>query len=269
MSTIADMIVPGETAHGIHVVSLDPARDVDEGWHAHHSGQLYCLSKGVVLIRGEGGILLLHPGSAGWIPPEIPHGSYVRTANAGWVAYIAPKLCAFLPEKPVTLNCSAFVPLLMQRIHQWQETKAITDAERLRPEQERVFQVLVDELVLATAVPGLLPSPVDSRLVRMTRELMEDPADSRTLEEWGKHIGMSARGIRRHFVVETGLSFTQWRRLARLLKARNMLARGATVQETAWDTGYESPSAFISAFREAFGVTPTTFRGRPEGGARK
>ena len=38
------------------------------------------------------------------------------------------------------------------------------------------------------------------------------------------------------------------------------LSNGAPVTEAALDAGYQSPSAFIAAFKRAFGVTPARWR---------
>jgi AraC-like DNA-binding protein len=42
----------------------------------------------------------------------------------------------------------------------------------------------------------------------------------------------------------------------RLHSAVRLLAEGRTVTQTAAACGYSSPSAFVSAFRSAFGRTP-------------
>jgi len=46
---------------------------------------------------------------------------------------------------------------------------------------------------------------------------------------------------------------------ARLLHAVAQLSAGASVNAAAFDCGYESPSAFIAAFKRQFGVTPGRF----------
>lgn len=45
----------------------------------------------------------------------------------------------------------------------------------------------------------------------------------------------------------------------RLLSAIEALNRGASSTTIAFSMGYSSPSAFIAAFREAFGTTPQRF----------
>jgi AraC-like DNA-binding protein len=51
----------------------------------------------------------------------------------------------------------------------------------------------------------------------------------------------------------------RWRRQARLLDALRQLASGQSVKVVAQDAGYSSPSAFVSAFRAVFGVTPARY----------
>ena len=49
---------------------------------------------------------------------------------------------------------------------------------------------------------------------------------------------------------------------ARMQQAVAALARGHSVTETALDAGYQSPSAFIAAFKRTFGVTPSRYRAK-------
>ncbi|MBL8114640.1 MAG: helix-turn-helix domain-containing protein, partial [Acidobacteria bacterium] len=58
---------------------------------------------------------------------------------------------------------------------------------------------------------------------------------------------------------ETGLTLEAWRLRARLLRAVEHLAGGRAVTAVAIDVGYESPSAFIAAFRRELGETPGRF----------
>ena len=74
--------------------------------------------------------------------------------------------------------------------------------------------------------------------------------------ELSKIAGASKRTIERIFKLETGLGFGKWRQQLRLGHALSLLAGGEAVTSVAFDVGYESVSAFISAFRMTFGQTP-------------
>ena len=56
------------------------------------------------------------------------------------------------------------------------------------------------------------------------------------------------------------MTFPQWRAQLRLQHAILLLAAGRTVTGAAAASGYTNTSAFIAAFRDAFGVTPAAYR---------
>jgi len=60
----------------------------------------------------------------------------------------------------------------------------------------------------------------------------------------------------RLFRAETARSFDEWRTRARLLRSAMLLTSGHTVTQAALLVGYQSLSAFITAYRKAFGITP-------------
>jgi AraC-like DNA-binding protein len=55
------------------------------------------------------------------------------------------------------------------------------------------------------------------------------------------------------------MNFNQWRQQLRLVHALRLLAAGAKVTAVALDVGYDSPSAFIAAFRRVLGETPARY----------
>jgi AraC-like DNA-binding protein len=93
-------------------------------------------------------------------------------------------------------------------------------------------------------------------LQQITTALRADPADDRTLDIWARAAGASSRTLTRLFLAETGMTFRQWQRQARLLAGLVRLADGQPVTVVALEVGYASPSAFIAMFRRALGTTP-------------
>jgi len=77
-------------------------------------------------------------------------------------------------------------------------------------------------------------------------------------------VGASVRTLSRLFVADTGMTFRQWQRQARLLAALVRLAQREPVTRVALDLGYDSPSAFIHAFRRALGTTPRRYFSSPD-----
>ncbi|MCH7794592.1 MAG: helix-turn-helix transcriptional regulator, partial [Proteobacteria bacterium] len=84
-------------------------------------------------------------------------------------------------------------------------------------------------------------------------------ADARGLDAWARAAGASPRTLARLFAKETGLTFRAWRQRARLLHALVELAARKPVTSVAFEAGYDSPSAFIAAFKREFGTTPARY----------
>ncbi len=220
--------------------------------HRHARGQLGALNAGLMTIDTAAGRWVMPPGRIGWIPPGFLHAAQLHGTVEGWSAYLAPGDCATLPAEPCVLACSALVAPIMERASQW-------DEGALQPPQQRLLEVLLDELAVALAQPLQLPFPQERRLVRIARALASEPGDKRSLDEWARWAGLSGRSLSRNFAKETGMPFVQWRQLARMVQALEQLAGGMPVNQVAWSLGYESVSTFIAAFKRLFGATPSQF----------
>jgi AraC-like DNA-binding protein len=82
------------------------------------------------------------------------------------------------------------------------------------------------------------------------------PGGEETLDALSRKYGAARRTLERLFQQETGISLGLWRQKARLLGSFRILAEGQPVTEAALESGYNSVSAFIAAFKQTFGFTP-------------
>jgi len=131
--------------------------------------------------------------------------------------------------------------------------KNLDEAARARAESV-VFDVLKpSENEFALRLPD------DPRISAMADQLLADPADQRSLDQWAVDSGVSARTITRAFRESTGLSFAQWRQAVKIHRALELLASGESVQDVSDLLGYAQPSTFIDAFRRIMGCTPGAF----------
>jgi transcriptional regulator GlxA family with amidase domain len=120
----------------------------------------------------------------------------------------------------------------------------------------RLAAVLADQIAAAARVDLRLPSPQHERAIQASELLMADPSDTLSLTALGKELSVSTRTLARHFIGDTGVTLGQWRRQFRLTHAVTLVASGKAVKDVAFEVGYESPSAFVAAFRRALGTTP-------------
>jgi AraC-like DNA-binding protein len=125
--------------------------------------------------------------------------------------------------------------------------------------QARLIDFLLDQLNVLAAIPVQLPMPADLRARKAAAWMRDHPDDAGTLKRMAKHASASIRTLERLFQKETGMTIGKWRQQLRLLHALRLLAADMTVTEVALEVGYESPSAFIAAFRRFFGATPSRY----------
>ncbi|TMH74086.1 MAG: helix-turn-helix transcriptional regulator [Betaproteobacteria bacterium] len=91
-------------------------------------------------------------------------------------------------------------------------------------------------------------------------ELAKPVRKSAALEQIARSGALSGCTLARHFRRHTGMSFAEWRRRARLLRALAWIAEGRPILEVAMELGYDSPSAFSAMFRRELGAPPSSFR---------
>lgn len=223
--------------------------------HRHARGQLFASMRGLLSIGVEGGVWVVPAIHAVWLPPHHLHWAGSHGRFEGWSAYVAETACGDLPQRPCTLRISGLLREAVLRAAQWPQGS-------LDAPSARIAAVILDEIRGLPIEPLGLPFPQDSRLARIARALIEDPADDRDLERWADWAAVSSRTLSRRFVTETGFSFTAWRQRARLMRSLEMLAAGVPVTTIALDLGYSTASAFISLFRRTFGETPAAYRQR-------
>jgi AraC-like DNA-binding protein len=132
-----------------------------------------------------------------------------------------------------------------------------------RSHAEAVLVDLVEPVEMTTIEVRM---PADDRALSVASALRADPADDRTLAEWGRQVGASERTLAREFLAGTGMTFGRWRTLLRLQASLPGLAAGLPVSAVARRAGYESDSAFVAAFRRETGMTPGAYF-RPAGDA--
>jgi AraC-like DNA-binding protein len=232
------------TGHRIFVGSLDLLPGTRFSWHTHDAHQLNWAEDGVLTIGTAAGTWILPPARALWIPAGTRHttGSARSTTMRSLLIYRD-----LVPWRvPTAIHVGPLLgPLL---------TYLATDLEEgPRARAEAVFQDLLEPV---PTTPVQLPMPTDDRALSIAQALRDNPADPRTLAEWGRHVGASERTLARLFGAETGLGFDEWRTRLRLSQAIALLADGVSVTATGRRVGYATPSAFVAAFRRVTGVSP-------------
>jgi AraC-like DNA-binding protein/mannose-6-phosphate isomerase-like protein (cupin superfamily) len=224
------------------------------GDHTHAWAQLIYALSGLMIVEAEGSAWFVPPTRAIWIPPRIPHRIAFRGEVALRTLYISDQRANGVRRAVEAFEVSPLLSELIVHIL----SEAMLDP-RL-PQHDRLAGVLVDLIGAAPALDFALPLPRDERALKLAEQLRDDPAGKRDLQALAIEAGASLRTLQRCFSDETGFTIDAWRQKARLIHAAAALAGGASVTAAAVDCGYDSPSAFIAAFRKQFGVTPGRFQ---------
>lgn len=243
--------------HVIVVAGRDDSAHVSQP-HSHARGQLFGATRGLLTVGVADAVWLVPSSHAVWLPPHLQHWASSHGPFEGWGAYVVEPLCATLPAAACTVRLSGLLREAVRRAAAW----PLERHAPLRPDQGRVLDVILDEIRALPPEPLSVPMPRDARLLRIAQALVADPASPRDLEQWAAWGALSARTLSRRFVLETGLTFSAWRQRARLMRALELLATGQPVGSVALDLGYATASAFIAAFRQSLGSTPSAFQQR-------
>jgi len=216
-----------------------PANFVDPR-HRHARAQLLYAASGVMSVVTDHASFVVPPQRAIWMPAGVDHEVTCRSAED------ARRECR-------VIEVSELLRALIL------ETMALPREYDAAGRDGRIVQLLLDSIAAPSAANLCAPMPRDARLLKVCQALIADPTRADSLDDWAARAFMSRRTFTRLFREQTGMSLAEWRQHVRLLEALARLACGQPVTTTAFDVGYESPSAFTAAFQRAFGVPPSRY----------
>ena len=215
--------------------------------HQHSEHQFVYASVGLLSVDTETSRWIVPPLRAVWVPAQTPHSVTAKVDTKMSTLYVNPAAPVPVLDRLTVVSVTSLLRELI--LH-------IIDAVPGDEELLRLEAVLLDQIVADPAEPLELPVLSDPRLQAIADIYEANPADHRTLNELGNEVAASERTLQRLFHSETGQSFGRWRTQLRLQHGLIELGKGRNVTQAASRSGYSETSAFIAAFRTAFGVTP-------------
>lgn len=234
---------PRHRALQLRVPAQSSIPDWGWGW-----GQLVVVEAGAARVETPRTRALLTGGHALWMPA----GTQPTVRPLHPLSLTLLYLDVELPDGMVVVGLSPLARALIRRLG--------TNEPQQGPRVDRQLAVLLDELVSSPAGGCPLPWPSTPSTRALAALLYDDTGAVDSLAHQCDAVGLSLRTAERRFRAETGWSLGRWRRLARLQRAAEQLEAGASVQRVARAVGYSSASAFVAAFKQAWGETPGAFR---------
>lgn len=170
---------------------------------------------------------------------------------------------AALFERHLAVECWAPTPRAVALAEQLIRPSDDPPLLRKLHQESRVIELVAEALhYLSNVAP--LPSlhPRVRRRIADVRDLLDSgAADDMSLEEIARQAATNASSLQKQFRALCGMSVFEYLRRNRLLRARLALEReGCSIIEAASIAGYTSPANFATAYRRAFGITPSQSR---------
>jgi len=233
----------------IGLASSQPRGSVTE-WHSHETAQLFHVVKGSLAIRTDCGTFFAPPERAVWLPSRLPHETHYLSDTEIRYLYIQDNVARDLPQEPQVLQVTRLLRELIL------EFMSYPRQETADGPAARIGEVILDQLQMLPASPLQLPMPQDAKLRALCERIVRCPADVPALPAAAAACAMSVRSFERRIRDETNMNYRTWCRQVKLFRALELLSAGRPVSDVSHKLGYEGPSAFVSTFRKAFGVTP-------------
>lgn len=226
-----------------------------DGWeiplHHHARDQLLFATRGIMRLRTERNAWIVPRRSAVYIPAGTRHAVSMHGDVDMRTLYIDKRVDHItLPSLTVVSVSDLLRELIL----------ALSEEPIDYPPDSRAAQIasLIEiEIAGAKSLVINVPLPSDPRLQRICAQLLADPSDSRTLDAWSDVANASPRTLARLFERDLGMGFNLWRRRMRFQSAFEALSNGVPIYTVAHTHGYNSPSAFTSAFGKMMGFAPS------------
>jgi AraC-like DNA-binding protein len=182
----------------------------------------------------------------------------LHPVNAPLLVALLPKMIRIRSAEGDTGRLARLIDLIME--------ECAADKPGRDTILERFLEVMLVEcmrwpgIAQASLPAGLLAGMHDAAMARVLRAMHADIRAGWTVAELGKLAGMSRSAFSARFSEVLGCAPMEYLSRWRMTIARDALSRGGTaLDRLAEDIGYESASAFSTAFRRRVGCSPGAF----------
>ena len=229
--------------------------------HSHKKGQLSYVEGGIAYITIYQKTYVVPARHYFWIPRAVPH-----VLRLGHSATVLRSLYFYGEGDDVSpfygrLGIYPASELLIQMISY---TERWDGLHVLHTDYHFDFLVSLKKLLPEwnnQALPIVLPITENERMLAITGYLSEHTADPITLSSLSEQFHMSDRSMSRMFQTHLHISFLQYFKTLRMIRAIELLVKtGKPVAEIAFAVGYDSVASFSNAFHALTQSRPTELR---------
>ncbi len=217
--------------------------------HKHTKGQLSYVEGGIAYITVDYKTYVVPARHYFWIPQGLPH-----ILRIGYSATVLRSLYFYSHDdhkNPFysTLGIYPASELLIQMINHteiWDGKSVGADSENFE------FLVALKNLLPQlnnSALPMILPVTEDERMLKIIHYLEKNLSEPMSLSTVSTVFNISERTLSRLFQTKLHMSFLQYLKTLRIIKALEMLLKtNKSVSEIAYSVGYDTLGAFSNTF---------------------
>lgn len=214
--------------------------------------------QGCIHLRSPGKQVLV-PGWYGvWIPPNTHHATWSTNAQLQMHAVCFPVEAnqLHLHQRIRVFPVSTLLREMIRYTSRWGQ------APLEEAQASQFLQVLGNILPgeMAQSIPVCLPSTRHPKLLRVTSYIQDHLTQSIHFTWLAREFGVSTRSLSRLFLQELGCSFSTYCKIARIMRALELIELGYdNVGQLALDVGYESLASFSTTFLAIVGQRPLAY----------
>ncbi|NCD70168.1 AraC family transcriptional regulator [Mucilaginibacter agri] len=226
--------------------------------HQHKKAQLSYVEGGIAYVHFVGNTFVIPARHYIWIPPGVDHFLQVRQSETAVVRNI------YYPDdnKHIFYQHTGIYPvnnLLYEMIHYTENYD-----ENVEPNSSDYAFLTAIKSILPNLspqnVPIVLPTTTNERLRPILRYLYDHVAQPLTLKSVSQKFNIAERSLSRLFQTVLSISFLQYLKQVRMVRAVElMLQTDQTLSQIAFETGYQSISAFSNTFYQLANMRPSEF----------
>lgn len=225
--------------------------------HAHQKHQLTYVEGGIAYIYMQNKTYIIPARHYVWIPSGLEHYLKVRNAQT-----VTRSLYFHDDGKDPFYDKLGIYPVNNLLFEMIVFTEHWSGTVNSKEEGFALLSAIKDILpkLNTRALPIALPTTANTRLRPVIMYLSTHFSEPLTLRSLSERFGMGERTLSRLFQSTMSISFLQYLKLLRTVKAIEMLLQhDKTTSEIAYLTGYNSLAAFSKAFHQLTNFRPTDF----------
>lgn len=222
--------------------------------HHHLCHQLIVVKQGFIRVTTSKGQFAITPQRGIWLTQGIEHRLNILKNTQVLSAFVEPLARADLPNRSQVVTISELLQALLG------SAIDIDSHYQADTREAWLVELILDELRQLTALADFeVPQPTLPEYQAICDKIRQRLSHQWSLADVAQLLAISERTVSRQFTAQTGLSFVEWLRRLRLQHSLELLLQGQSVVDVALAVGYDSPSAFSTAFKQRIGVSPSQY----------